>query len=621
MGPKYYLKYELYSELFLEIISDNTYFYIWNKNKNFFGHLRNIFATNNFHFGKVYDKIYDIYGDDQYSQHMGPILLKLINEGNLITKEINECDGRYFQMNSKFIDKILNYYNKKSSLCQGTYIFYDLMRACYPINKIKDYVYDLNYFICGENKKNIIAFKNVIISYYSYFFEKYKNINLDKLPIGAVTVLQFPHLTGRIVNELSKSGIYVTYFKEENIGGKSNTLINKNVHGHVFISTEIFKNLNTESSIHFNILVRLTSLIDKFFFAYYEVHSLFKDYLYGDYIPSESGTQLMNSYFRYYFYLFNDQCQIILYHISFFLIKWINHQVLGINKMNILLLPIYLLDLPFQIAQLMLISNSKIINDDNYRKELNKKSDLFKNDDFLESLAELFVSLFEDIRLCNYSNLVQSLGWKIYFFTKTQKTRKLILSKEGYINKIILGVSNIINMNNSERINLRIITALQRCAFDQIELLTKEDIELNDTYVNNMKKLLKSENYKDIFSNIIKEYCKNLNTKLTTYKVNLNNCKKYCIDTDFNGNNIKKYVDDVKFAYKGVISLITFYEFIMSISQDNFFNQEQLDVPITYSRNLFVSLTSHILNAPFFEELQKVLDYIHISNYNIFFPQ
>ena len=137
------------------------------------------------------------------------------------------------------------------------------MRACYPINTIKDYMYDLNTFISAENKKNILGFKNVIISYMLYFFENYSNINLEEIPIGSVTIIQIPTIKEQIRNELSKTGIYVSYFKEENIGGKSSILINKNK------TPNIFEGIDQKSAICFNILVRLFSLLDKFFFVFF----------------------------------------------------------------------------------------------------------------------------------------------------------------------------------------------------------------------------------------------------------------------------------------------------------------------------------------------------------------
>ena len=617
MGPKFYTQYEMYAELFIKIISNDIYFNEWNNTKNFFGHLRNIFTSNNFHFRAVYDKITKIYGDEQYSKTMNVLLYKVIREGNLVSKEMNEYDEKYINMNKLIIETIFNYYEKKSTLCQGTFIFYDLMRACYPINTIKDYIYDLNTFMSSDNKKNILAFKNVIISYMSFFFDNYNGIDLDLLPIGSATIIQLPTIKTPIKNELSNSGIYVSYFKEENIGGKSSGLINTNVHGNRFLSQEIFNGINEKSSICFNILVRLISLMDKFFFAYYELQSLSKDYIFANYIPSERGTTLVNSLFRFYFYLFNDHCQTILYNISFFLIKWLNNILLKKNKIEVLLLPIYLIDFPFQIAQLMLISRSKFLFNDEYRKEINNKCSLFKNDDFLESLCTLYITLFEDYNLSTYNSLIQSLGWKIYFFLREKKTRYIILKNENFIKYIIKGILNISSNNNAERIILRILTVIQRTIRENEEEFNQEDINEEVKHKENIKNILNTNIYKKDINILIYNFCKNLNLKLKTYCDNLNNCKNYCIDTNFNGADVNRHSSNLKAALKGVISLINFYEFILYIYPDNYFDENTLNLPLVYITNFFVTLTSHILDQPYFGYLEKILNYIYLKESNL----
>ena len=153
MGPKFYKQYEIYATLFLEMINDDKFFKLWERGKNFFGNLRNIFLSNNFHLRTVFDKIKEFYGDEQKNQEIGQIFLKIINEGNLESKQMHEYEDIYLKYNKKYLTRILNYYDKKTTLCQGTFIFYDLMRACYPINTIKDYVYNLNNYISPENKK------------------------------------------------------------------------------------------------------------------------------------------------------------------------------------------------------------------------------------------------------------------------------------------------------------------------------------------------------------------------------------------------------------------------------------------------------------------------------------
>lgn len=621
MGPKFYTQYQLFTELFLELISDKNYFSEWSNTKNFFGHLRNIFISNNFSFRLVYDKITEIYGDEQYNQTIGTLLYKIVREGNIITKEMNESDQKYFNTMGLFIEKIFNYYENNSTLCQATFIFYDLMRACYPINTIKDYIYDLNTFIGSDNKKNILAFKNVILSYMSYFFENYKNIDLNELPIGSATIIQIPSLSKiSIKNELSNTGIYVSYFKEENIGGKSVSLINTNLYGHTFTTHDIFDGINKKSAICFNILVKLISLMDKFFFAYYEFQSLAKDYLFANYTPPERGTTLMNGLFRFYFYLFNDYCQVVLYNISFFIIKWLNNLILSKNKLYVLLLPLYIIDFPFQIAQLMIITKSKILYDDDYRKELNKKCALFEKDDFLQSLYTLYITLFDDQDLAIYNVLIQSLGWKIYFFLREKITRNKIINNQIFINHIMKGISNIILTDNHsmERIVLRILTALQRTTSEIEKEFTQE--ELNEEEENRKKviNILNSNEYKKIFCYIIDTFCKSLNSKVTAYCLSLEECKHYCIDSNFLvPDNNKKYINTLKSALKGIISVINFYEFILNINSDNFFLFNRLSHPLVYIRNFLVTLSTHIIGEPHFGYLKKLFGYMYIRDSNI----
>ena len=616
MGPKFYGQYELFTTLFIEIINDDTYFKYWSKTMNFFGHLRNIFTSNNFHFGRVFDKINETYGENQKEEMIGNLLTSTSCEGNLITKEMNEYDDKYFQKMKIFIEKILNYYEKNSNLCQATFIFYDLMRACYPINTIKDYIYNLNTFMNSENKKNIIAFKNVIFSYMSYFFENYKNINLNDIPIGAATIIQLPNIRTTIKNELSNSGIYVSYFKEENIGGKSFKLLNVSLHNNTFVSSQIFSGVKKKPSIKFNILIRLISLADKFFFAYYELQSLVKDYLYEEYIPEGNGTSLMNSLFRYYYYLFDDSCQNILYSISFFLIKWMNNLILKKNKLHILLLPLYLMDFPFQIAQMMLIFKTKIIYNDAYRKEINKNCVLFEKDDFLESLIDLFITLFEDKTFTQYDNLIESLGWKIYLFLREEKSRRIIIKNVEYIKCIMRGVSNIMTKKYSERIILRILIMLHRTTNEKD--YTKEQVLEEEKNSQNVKNILQSQEFKTIFNSIISYFGKHLNTKLTTYCYDLDNCKENCIDKNFIGKEVKRYESALKGSYKGVCQVIQFYEFALSISSESFFKQDnELSLSLIHLRNFLINLTSRILNQPYFGYIETMLNHIHTTGYEL----
>ena len=617
MGPKFYSKYELYTDLFINMINNEHYFKIWSTTGNFFGHLRNIFNSNVVKFGLIYEKIGEIFGDEKYNQNLGNILFTIISEGNIINEEMNNYDEKYINKHKLMIEKIFNYYKNKSTLCQATFIFYDLMRACYPINLIKDYIYDFNTFIDSNNQKNIFAFKNVVLSYISYFLDNYQNIELNKIPIGSVTIIQLPHVTNSIKNELCKTGIYVSYFKEENIGGKSINLIDKTLFEYKFEASEIFLGTNESSSICFNLLTRLISVFDKFFFAYYEFQSLSKDYLYAEYLPNDRGTTFLNALFRYYFYIFNETSQVYLYKISFFLSKWLNYIIISKNTFNVILLPLYIIDFPFQIAQLMLITKSKIIFNDEYRNNINSSCKHFSNDDFLSSLCNIYTSLFEDVRLADYNSLIQSLGWKIHLFLRETKTRNIILKKEEYIKKIIKGISNIFNVNNSERIILRILKVLQRTSFTNEKLFNIEEIKQSDKDKEFIRKILSGNEFKIIIYSIIKYFGQNLNAKLNTYKTNLDNCKQYCLDLNFMGNDLERYITNLKSSFRDIILILHYYEFILNISQENFFNSDFLDLPLIYIRRFFISLTKNILQEPYIGYLIKMLNYVYMKDIKI----
>ena len=382
-----------------------------------------------------------------------------------------------------------------------------------------------------------------------------------------------------------------------------------------FLSKDIFKGIHSKNAIKFNILIRLISLLEKFFFSYYELQAYIKDYIFYDYQTSENGTNLINALFRFYFYLFNDTCQIILYNISFFIIKWINNLIINENKAKIVLLPLYLLDFPFQIAQMMLIFKSKILYYDEYRKELNKNSDLFKNDDFLESLVYLYITLFKHKMLSQYFPLVESLGWKVFLFLKEEKSRKLIIKKYKYIENIVEGISNIMNINNTERIIFRILTILHKS--DNDKELTKEEIIEEEKNNQNVKNILKTDKYKNIFKSIISYFGKHLNTKLTSYCYDLDNCKQYCIDKNFIGKDINKYESALKISYKGICSVINFYEFALSISSETFFETNEFSLSLIYLRNFLINLTSRILDHPYFEYIEQMLNHIHTNGYDL----
>ena len=170
------------------------------------------------------------------------------------------------------------------------------------------------------------------------------------------------------------------------------------------------------------------------------------------------------------------------------------------------------------------------------------------------------------------------------------------------------GISNIIVKNNSKRIILRILTILLRTTNEKE--FTKEEIEEEERNKENVRKILKSDEYKGIFISIISYFGKHLNSKLTSYCYDLDNCKQYCIDQNFTNKENNKYISALKTSYKGICSVIHFYQFAISISPDVFFKKSEVSLSLIYLRNFFINLTSRILDQPYFGYIETMLNYI-----------
>ena len=158
---------------------------------------------------------------------------------------------------------------------------------------------------------------------------------------------------------------------------------------------------------------------------------------------------------------------------------------------------------------------------------------------------------------------------------------------------------------------------LQRTSYTNEKLFNSEEIKQSDKDKEFIRKILNQNDFKSIIYSIIKNFSQNLNGKLNTYRTNLDNCKQYCLDLNFMGNDLERYITNLKSSFKDVILILHYYEFILNISQDNFFNSDFLDLPLIYIRRFFISLTKNILQEPYIGYLIKMLNYVYMKDIKI----
>ena len=133
-------------------------------------------------------------------------------------------------------------------------------------------------------------------------------------------------------------------------------------------------------------------------------------------INNENGTDNFEYNFKIYFYLFSLHSQILYYKFSFFVIKYILY-LKNQNENILYFLPINFIEFPFSLFHILRRIHSKILTDNNFRNELNKTSIYFKNDDYIESILELYLYLFSDETIKNPS-IKESLLSKVFSFTE-----------------------------------------------------------------------------------------------------------------------------------------------------------------------------------------------------------
>ena len=180
-----------------------------------------------------------------------------------------------------------------------------------------------------------------------------------------------------------------------------------------------------------------------------------------------------------------------------------------------------------------------------------------------------------------------------------------------------MGILNISNNNNNERIILRILTVLRRTILENTIDYTQEEIDTEEKNVQTIKNII-NNGYTKILNIFINNFGKQLNTKMETYSTNLNNCKTYCIDSNFNGANIIYYNSNLKRSLKDIVSVINFYEFILYISPETFLDDKTLNTSLVCIRDFFLTLTTSILDQQHFGYLENIMNYMNLKDTNLF---
>jgi len=232
----------------------------------------------------------------------------------------------------------------------------------------------------------------------------------------------------------------------------------------------------------------------------------------------ENGTDIIDKVFRYYFYVFNETNQDALYLYAYFLIKWINFYIKK-NRNILYFIPKNVMDIPYEILIFLYNIKSSSLYDNEKRKELNKLSPVFEEDNLIYEIVYFYTYLFNDPKIAN-PEIKESLIVKMKFFMSKKRIAKYYEKNYELIEILIKGILNYMSSGlyclTSCEIIIKIIKPL---CFGPLGIP-----EEKNSFFNVVQKFF--EENKSLFLDFMDSYCKIMNSAMTDYTVVLNEAEQ-----------------------------------------------------------------------------------------------
>ena len=311
-------------------------------------------------------------------------------------------------------------------------------------------------------------------------------------------------------------------------------------------------------------------------------------------IDNEKGSEIFEQIFKRYFYLFSYHAQILFYNFSFYVTKYILY-LKNQNKNILYFLPINFIEFPFYLFQILRRTHCKILIDQKLRNEINQSSIYFVNDDYIESILELYLYLFSDETIKNPS-IKESLLSKVFSFTEI--TYFEIYEKKKYLfDYLMKGLLN--NLKNdclsilSCKVLLKLISPI---CFSNEEINAKINIKMIENYFKNTNSIL---------NDFLSSHFKFLNKIMTQYIYHLGDLMEK-LGKDLKNNIPRKYLflQQLSAYYNLMCDLLKLTEFFIYINPNSFLLTDSLNY---YNFiDVIKNLNYRILEKKYIDNLMKL---------------
>ena len=381
------------------MIKDNN---TWNAQVT---HLQNIFHSNCIKHGDYYYQSLALHPNiKQELLTVHEMLHELeANQPEQRIMTVNHLDKLYADKLSNIIGIFLtrsNTYGNKAILKD---VLNELLKGGYNNNadRVNEF-YNVLGLRMRKEKEDYNFFKNIFFNIIYYFVNNYVS-----LPFGQFT-------TEPWFTRGDQSSIY---YDEVGIGGTITHVTNE-YFTHIDSSLIVKNNLFQCDLLHkliklcYDIIIGSSGLLKKL----KEQRALNKKTMYNTLIHFDHGCTKLIDVIRNQFHLMSLQTHKVFYLFSFYLVKYLNW-LKSKNRYILYFVPTIVVDLPFELFKTLTIMKSRLFKDKKFRQEINSASSFFSNDDYIQSMLNLYLHLFSDNTIAN-PDIREKLLDKVNFLIK-----------------------------------------------------------------------------------------------------------------------------------------------------------------------------------------------------------
>lgn len=496
-------------KLFVSIIHIDSMIDLWIESNQYIKQIKCLFNSNIVKMADIYEVLKNKSNDFSLDISVNTIFKEIKDE--FFMKKMNNYE-KLEDIYSEGLKRVIFIFlsderSFKNNAGNGTKIslrsmLSDHVNKGYEFNPFSEILIGMNF-----NKKDFTPFyKNFVFNLFRILKGYMSNENL----LDVFTIENW-------FNRLNQESLY---YDEVGIGGTINHVTTEYIK---YIDEDLRKGSNLfPSDLNHRIIKLISGVFLPVLREFSKILNKSKHITIKNFSNLENGTDSLDKLFRTYFYVFNPENQSLLYIYCFFLIKWINSMIRK-NKHVVYFIPKSVLEIPFEIYKFLYKIKSEVIFNDEIRKNINKTSILFKDDNLVYEIVYFYTYLFNDLQIAN-PEIKESLISKIKFFMKKKETGKLYEEYYELIEFLIKGLLNYMAVESLSHISCEIIVKIIKpsCFGQKTVNFEKGTLVLvtQKFFENNVKSFHEfMDNYSKLFNKVMTDYTINLNE---ASNVNLN---------------------------------------------------------------------------------------------------